>query len=271
MSKVYCIVKSGTNVYIPIKAEKNPHNGDTAYLKQLPNFFGGTVKKAGRRRPADQQLRAQALHKELSEESQDNIGMDAGFILGQMRDGLLLKTKVNQEDYWFYLLSIPQGVNLCPIYVLDKNPSRPGEQREMDFIIQVPIADIINRIKAATVAETETDPAEEAMSKARVICLEPDPDPNMIDEFANKILSACSNILSVHSNILSMHSNILHASYRNIQKEGDRHFTNLINSNSNTELAGEWNESETRKAFAILAAVLLLGLNGNPRFSSERE
>ncbi len=229
MSKVYCIVRTETDVYIPIKAERNPYNRRRlAYLRQLPNFFGGTVEKVtyidGQLHTEDRPKPA-ALCAELLEESRGTINMDEEFIDEQMKNGLLFETAVNQEDYSFYLLSIPQEVNFRSTNVLDlRAPSGRREEREMDYIIQVPITDIIGRVIAAAVTEAE----------ATDICHDPNSNPNVIDKFASKILSACSNI----------------------QHGYDNYFTDLLNGDD--ALKGAWDDSETKKAFAILAAVLFL-------------
>ncbi len=228
MSKVYCIVRTKDYVYVPIKAERSPYNGHPAYLRQLPNFFGGTVEKVwyinGQRRTKKRSKQA-ALCAEIFEESRHTINIEEESILRQMENGILLNTEVKQENYSFYLLSIPPEVNFGPTNVLDlSDPSRPPAEREMDYIIQVPITEIINRVSAVADARTKAD----------AICHYPNPNPNVIDEFASKILSACSNI----------------------QHGYDNYFTDLLNGDST--LKENWNDSETKKAFAILAAVLFL-------------
>ncbi len=228
MSKVYCIVRTETDVYIPIKAERNPYNRRRlAYLRQLPNFFGGTVEKVtntGRQKRSKQA----ALCAEIFEESRGAINVDESSIAQQMENGILLNTEVEQEDYSFYLLSIPQeAFSFPPNNVWNLREISVGQtpaEREMDYIIQVPITEIINRVSAVADARTKAD----------AICHYPNPNPNVIDEFASKILSACSNI----------------------QHGYDNYFTDLLNGDST--LKGNWNDSETKKAFAILAAVLFL-------------
>lgn len=259
MSKVYCIVRTETDVYIPIKAAINPYTGAPAYLKQLPNFFGGTVEEVtyinGRLQTKKRSEHA-ALCAELSQESRHTINMDEEAILEQMENGILLKTKVYreskkgviQENYSFYLLSIPQNPfdDSSQPKAYDLNQISGGqtpEEREMNYIIRVPIVEIINRViaaaKAEAIAEAETEAIAEAAihkaeAEATAICRKPNPNRNAIDKFASKILSACSNI----------------------QYRTDSHFTDLLNGDST--LKNAWDESETKKAFAILAAVLFL-------------
>ncbi len=231
MSKVYCIVRTKDYVYVPIKAERSPYNGHPAYLRQLPNFFGGTVEKVwyinGQRRTKKRSKQA-ALCAEIFEESRHTINIEEESILRQMENGILLNTEVKQENYSFYLLSIPPEACSFPqdnVWNLREiSAGQTRAEREMDYIIQVPITEITNRVSAVADAGTE----------AVAICHDPNPNPNVIDEFASKILSACSNIQYGH----------------------DNYFTGLLN--GDPALKEDWNGSETKKAFAILAAVLFL-------------
>ena len=233
--KVYCIVQLEDSVYIPIKAEKNPYSGRDAYLKGLPNFFGGTrdiieYDESGRVTNTIVRTSAEALSAELREESRNKINVDEADISSQLTDAnTLLNAQVEESQYWFCLINIQVhqlGMNASQEIWNFCFPSRRWSENEMEYVVKVPIADIIKDAEApADLAALLNSPIDQAVKE-------------LIDRFAGKVLSACSTVFTKR---------------RPTGCDSD-YFGKLIQASPG--LCNDWNASETRKAFAKLAAVL---------------
>lgn len=228
--KVYCIVQYGDFIYVPVKAETNPYNGREAYLKGLPNFFGGTkdeIYYEGQKRKEKTRTAAKALSDELREESQNNINISEADIAGQLTaDNMLLNAQVGESQYWFYLINIQAG-NLGESATGDIwdfcEESEEQNENEMKCVVKVPIAEVINANEEPHNYEDRPDsPINQ--------------DNEVIDRFSNKVLSACSIVYEGNSS--------------------PQYFEGLIQDPQNQKVRDDWNTSETRKAFAKLAAVL---------------
>lgn len=229
--KVYCIVQFGDSIYVPVKAEENPYNGKEAYLKGLPNFFGGTrdiIEYDGRRvSKITERSQEKALSDELREESRNHIKVDEAVIATQLTDNnTLLNTQVKGSRYCFYLINIQAGYRSesATEDIWDfSGKSENLSKHEMRYVIKVPIADII---KDAEMPDALLNsPIDQA-------------DKELIDRFAGNVLSACSRVFT-----------------KKLQTGCDSdYFGKLIQ--ASPYLRNDWNASETRKAFAKLAAVL---------------
>lgn len=235
--KVYCIVQFGDFIYIPVKAEKNPYNGEEAYLKGLPNFFGGTkdeIYYEGQERKEKPRTPAEALSDELREESRNYINVSEPDIAGQItNENMLLNMQVAGSQYWFGLISIQtdpipkkEGEPYMPQdYILDfYKEFRDPSENEMKCILKVPITDVIK------MGEMQAD--IDALLNMPLDKIADD----KIDKFANKVLSACSIVYEGN--------------------KSPQYFLGLIQDPQNQKVHDDWNASETRKAFAKLAAVL---------------
>lgn len=146
---------------------------------------------------------------------------------------MLLNAQVGESQYWFFLIGIQadpiptkEGEPYIPQdYILDfYEKSEDPSGNEMKCVLKVPISDVIKmeEMQADIDALLNMPPDKIADDK--------------IDKFANKVLSACSIVYEGNSS--------------------PQYFLGLILDPQNQKVHDDWNASETRKAFAKLAAVL---------------
>lgn len=155
--KIYCILKKGEYIYIPIKALFNPHvNKKNAYLAKLPNFFGGRCdeSKDEIKEPAREENKKltreeiDGLVREVTEESQDNID---GNIIKDSIMTPLYSTKIYNDEYKFFLADVTNNTSEKGDFfdsnrlLLKTCPKLDANCREMSCILKVPVERIRNK------------------------------------------------------------------------------------------------------------------------------
>lgn len=147
--KTYCVVSDGVNIYLPVKAKYYPNaagrSADLAYLREIPNFFGGRVEQGDRR------SYAAALCREVRQESQEIIELQN---ISTTRDNTLKTADITVEEdgisyrtkYFFWLIEAGAGsrIGFGPTELKkelndDFEVYEPA-YREMESVIKVPIA-----------------------------------------------------------------------------------------------------------------------------------
>ncbi len=143
IKRIYCIVRKGEYIYIPIKASVNPYDEKKeVYLAKMPNFFGGNIRK--------NETKEKALCREVQEESQKNITSDT---IMKSNLALLLSNKISEDTYDFYLADVIDSEDAIfkddkfdnGIFRLDDSPNLEANCKEMSCILKVPVTSIKNK------------------------------------------------------------------------------------------------------------------------------